>query len=215
MTTYGIVIEVDKCIGCSICLKACKDEFIGNDYPGYSTAQPSPDWVISPSAWPDQGQPISLSVVHGQNWMEFSEDTQGTFPNVNSKFVYMACMQCANPPCLAAAATGNAVTQRADGIILFDPVNSQYQKPIVDSCPYGRAYWNSNLAIPQKCTFCAHLVDQGKNPKCVDSCPVQAITFGDTSDPNSAISKLISSLNPQPLHPEYGTEPRVLYSGLP
>jgi anaerobic dimethyl sulfoxide reductase subunit B (iron-sulfur subunit) len=30
-----------------------------------------------------------------------------------------------------------------------------------------------------KCDFCADYIDQGKNPSCVDSCPMRALDFGD------------------------------------
>jgi Fe-S-cluster-containing dehydrogenase component len=57
------------------------------------------------------------------------------------------------------------------------------------------------------------LIDAGKNPKCVDVCPMNAITFGDLDDPNSAVSK--AAKNAAALHPEYGTKPKVTYIGLP
>ncbi len=214
MTRYGMLIEADRCIGCSICTRACKDEFIGQDFPGYSAAQPAPDRGFGPSEWPNQAQTLSLWVQPGQNWINFSEAEVGTFPNVTAKYVYQPCMQCASAPCQTAA-TNNAVTTRADGILLYDPVKSKGQRQIAEACPYQRAYWNAPQAIVQKCTFCAHLVDKGQTPRCVEACPVSVITFGDISDPNSTISKKIVSLKAQPLHPEYGTKPSVYYSGLP
>jgi Fe-S-cluster-containing dehydrogenase component len=213
MTQYGMLIEADRCIGCSICTRACKDEYIGKDYPGYSAAQPAPDKWFGPSEWPNQASFLRLNVQPGQNWINYSVVEKGTFPNVTAKFVYTPCMHCQNPPCVTAS-TNNAVSQRKDGIVLIDPVNSVDERQIVESCPYGVVYWNAASSIPQKCTFCAQLVDQGQNPKCVDMCPVSVITFGDISDPNSNVSKKIASLNAQPLHPEYGTKPSVYYSGL-
>jgi len=48
---------------------------------------------------------------------------------------------------------------------------------------------------------------------CVAVCPVGARKFGDASDPSSEIATIVRERNPQPLHPEYGTRPRVLYLG--
>jgi anaerobic dimethyl sulfoxide reductase subunit B (iron-sulfur subunit) len=30
-----------------------------------------------------------------------------------------------------------------------------------------------------KCDLCADYIDQGKNPSCVDACPMRALDFGD------------------------------------
>lgn len=81
-----------------------------------------------------------------------------------------------------AAATGDAVYKREDGLVIIDPIKSKGQKDIVDACPYGRIYWNEEEKIPQKCTGCAHLVDDGQPPRCVDACPTDALRFGDEED---------------------------------
>ncbi len=213
MVRYGFVIDTSRCIGCSVCFSACKDEFVGNDYPPYSKSQPdtqygyygqaaSPNGVSQGGAW----------VIPGQAGIKDTTISTGTYPNVKARFVYQPCMHCDNPPCVTAS-TGGAVYKRPDGIVIIDPEKSGGQSQIVDSCPYGRIYWNSALQIPQKCTLCAHLVDAGQNPKCVDVCPMKAITFGDLDDPNSAVSK--AAANATALHPEYGAKPKVTYIGLP
>ena len=42
MTRLGILIDVTRCSGCHNCFLACRDEHYGNEYPGYSAAQPPP-----------------------------------------------------------------------------------------------------------------------------------------------------------------------------
>ncbi len=124
-------------------------------------------------------------------------------------------MQCINPPCVGAA-TGGAAYKRPDGIVIFDPVKSTGQHSMQTACPYGVVYWNDTLGIPQKCTFCAHLLDRGwKEPRCVDACITGSITFGDLDDPNSEISKLVATGTPQPMNPEFGAKPSVYYIKLP
>jgi ferredoxin len=71
-------------------------------------------------------------------------------------------------------------------------------------------YFNRDLNISQKCTFCAHLLDKGwKDPRCVDVCPTGALTFGEEEELGNLLKK------GEPLLPESKTKPRVYYVGLP
>jgi Fe-S-cluster-containing dehydrogenase component len=210
-----MLIQTEMCLGCDVCLKACKAEFVGNDF-ATSAGQPDTTYGFGPFqtyGWPDTPSTAMPWVSHGQNWMDMAEVTTGTFPTIKTRYTPRPCMQCDNAPCVTAATNG-AVTKRADGIVLIDPQKSVRQPQIVASCPYNRVYWNPSSLIPQKCTFCAHLVDAGQKPRCVDACPVAAITFGNLDDANSDISKKIVSLKAVPLNPEFGTNPKVYYSGL-
>jgi NAD-dependent dihydropyrimidine dehydrogenase PreA subunit len=108
------------------------------------------------------------------------------------------------------------VYRRPDGIVLIDPVRSEGLKEIVSLCPYRVIYWNEEKRIPQKCTFCAHLLDQGwKTPRCVEACPTGALLFGDLDDASSAIADALKATAPEELHPEFDLGPNVVYSGLP
>jgi Fe-S-cluster-containing dehydrogenase component len=191
MTRYGMLIDVAKCNACYNCVSACKDEFWDNDYPPYSRAQPK----------------------FGQNWVRIDKRERGHFPYITVAYMPVMCQMCRDPPCLKAARDG-AVYVREDGIVMIDPEKSKGQRQIVDSCPYGVIYWNEELQIPQKCTFCAHLLDQGrKQPRCVDACPTGAMVFGDLDDPDSELSRMIRSLSSG--QPYRGEETKVLYSGRP
>jgi NAD-dependent dihydropyrimidine dehydrogenase PreA subunit len=86
----------------------------------------------------------------------------------------------------------------------------------VSSCPFGAIFWNEKDQIPQKCTFCAHLLDSGwKEPRCVEACPTQAILFGDLDDPKIPISKKKGMLKTEALQGRDDLKTRVLYTGLP
>jgi len=69
---------------------------------------------------------------------------------------------------------------------------------------------------PQKCTLCAHLLDQRwKEPRCVEACPTGALLFGDLDDPESELTKLWNSGRLEAFHPEFELKPRVKYLAIP
>jgi len=193
MPSFGMIIDINKCTGCYNCFLACRDEYCGNDYPSYSASQPAA----------------------GQFWMRVVERERGKYPKVKVAYMPMPCMQCENASCIPGALNG-AVYRRSDGIVIIDPEKAVGQEEIVSSCPYRVIYWNEETKIPQKCTFCAHLLDQGaKEPRCVEACPTGALVFGDLDDPESEISKTRASHEVTAHHPEYDMKPRVRYIGIP
>jgi Fe-S-cluster-containing dehydrogenase component len=185
---YVAVIDVQKCVDCRCCVVSCKDEFALNDYPPYSAGTP----------------------FRGQKWIHVENLERGSFPKVKFESYPVLCMQCDNPPCITAAKDG-AVYKRPDGIVIIDPVKAKGQKQIVNACPYGVVFWNEDAQIPQKCTFCAHRLDQGETPRCMLACPGNAITIA----PYPQVQKTIEENKAVPFHPEYGTQSRVYYVGLP
>jgi tetrathionate reductase subunit B len=212
MVSYGMVINVNRCSGCAACVLACKDEYVGNDYPPYSASQPDAQYGYYPEAYADGTGGGRVWFKPGQLWVKDVEMVVGRFPSVKARYVMEPCMQCDDPPCMKAAQNG-AIYKRPDGIVIIDPAKSTGQQQLVAACPYGRIYWSDDSFLPQKCTFCAHLIDQGQKPKCVEACPMTVFTFGDLSDPNSEVSKLVSQA--EILHPEYNAKPKVYYIGLP
>ncbi len=216
MARYGMVIESDRCLGCDICLKACKDEFAGNDYLPFSAAQPDASYGYGPKqtfGWPATPSLVVEWTSHGHLWMRVEEKLWGAYPDLQLRYLPLPCMHCRAAPCIEAG-KGGAVFRRPDGIILIDPERSRGQKQIVDSCPYERIEWNDETGIPQKCTFCAHRLERGEAPRCVEACPFAAITFGNLDDPESGVSKKLAALGARPIHAEYGTRPNVHYAGL-
>ena len=185
----AILIDITRCNGCFNCQIACKDEHVDNDWSPY--AKPQPDM--------------------GHFWMRVNEVERGEVPKVKVSYVPKLCVQCENPPCEKVARDG-AVYQRKDGIVIIDPEKSKGQREILESCPYGCVFWNEGLDIPQKCTFCAHLLDQGwKEPRCVEACCTGAMIFGEYDQLKDIINKRKAEI----LNPEFGLKPRVYYIGLP
>lgn len=180
------VIDVAKCNGCYGCQLVCKDEHCGNDWT--PIAKPQPDT--------------------GHFWMKMNETVHGSVPKVKIEYVAKPCMHCDNASCMKAVTDGS-VYKRPDGLVIIDPEKAQGKKELVAACPYGTIYWNEALQIPQKCTGCAHLVDEGKLPRCVDSCAVDAIKFGEEEEFRDLIAQA------EVMQPEMGLKPRVYYLNLP
>ena len=192
---FAILVDSARCTGCHNCFLACKDEHCGHAAPGYAEAQP----------------------MTGQFWMNVVEKERGTFPKVKLANYPVSCMHCRNAPCVKAAKDG-AVYRRDDGIVIIDPVKAVGQRQIVDACPYRVIYWDEEKQLPQKCTMCAHLLDQGwAKPRCVEMCPTGALSFTTMEDLEAGKYEdwHPGDLKPQPLHPEYGCAERVLYLNVP
>ena len=193
MARYGLVIDVSKCTGCYNCFLTCRDEFAGNEYPGYSAAQP----------------------MSGLNWIKPVEKERGQYPKVKVHYVPVTCMHCDEATCVKMSKDG-AVYKRPDGIVMIDPVKAKGQKDIVNTCPYRMIEWNEEAQLASKCTMCAHMLDKGeKEPRCVESCPTEAIVFGDLDDSKSEIAKLVSEGQTEVMQPEFNLSEKVKYIDLP
>lgn len=179
------IVNIAKCNGCYGCQIACKDEHVGNDWMPYAKPQPNT----------------------GQFWMRVKEKDHGQVPKVKVEYTPWPCMHCDDPACMKAVP--EAVYKREDGLVLIDPVKVKGKKEIVESCPYNAIFWNEKLDIAQKCTGCAHLVDEGKLPRCVDHCATGALRFGEEADFAEEIAQAEVML------PDSGCKPRVYYLNLP
>jgi Fe-S-cluster-containing dehydrogenase component len=144
-----------------------------------------------------------------------SEKERGACPKVKVDYIPLPCLHCSEAPCVEASAKGE-VYRRPDGIVLIDPEKSEGKKEILSTCPHRIIHWNEEKNIPQKCTFCVHLLEQGwKEPRCVEACPSGALLFGDLEDSDSEIAQFMKSASIEDLYPEYGLSPSVVYVNLP
>jgi Fe-S-cluster-containing dehydrogenase component len=192
MARPGLLIDMKKCNGCYGCFMACRDEHCGNDHLPYAAAQP----------------------YAGHFWMRIVERERGTYPKVKMAYLKIPCMHCDDAPCMRQHP--DKIYKRPDGIVIIDPEKAAGSKDVLESCPYNVIFWNEESKLPQKCTLCAHLLDQGwKKPRCVEVCPTGALSFGDFDDPDSEVSRRAAAANAEVLHPEYGVKGSVWYVDLP
>lgn len=177
------VFDANKCNGCYNCQLACKDEHCDNDWPPYSKPQP----------------------VTGHFWMNVKTITHGQVPKVRLEYRPVPCQHCDHPVC---AEHSGAFYKRQDGLVILDPAKAG-DPSLTDACPYGTVYWNEELKIAQKCSGCAHLVDAGALPHCVDCCVLGALRFGEEEEFAAEIAQA------ELFHPEFGTKPRMYYLNMP
>ena len=87
----------------------------------------------------------------------------------------------------------------------------------------GRKLYPLQTGTTVKCNFCVEKIDEGlqkglkpgvdyeATPACVTACPAKARYFGDLDDPMSEVSTLIRQRKGSQLHSEFGTDPSVYY----
>ncbi len=182
-----LLVDITRCNGCYSCQLSCKDEHVGNDWMPYAKPQPNT----------------------GHFWYKITETVRGTVPKVRVHYMHEMCQHCDDAPCMKAC-KDHAIYKREDGLVIIDPAKCRGERNCVSACPYGAIYFNTDLNIAQKCTGCAHLLDNEgwTEPRCVQSCPTDALIYGEEEDLKDRMAEF------EQLHPEYGTAPRVYYKGL-
>nr|WP_298374725.1 4Fe-4S dicluster domain-containing protein [uncultured Halomonas sp.] len=125
------------------------------------------------------------------------------------------CNHCENPPCVPVCPV-QATFQREDGIVVVDSDRCVGCAYCVNACPYDARFINPRTQTADKCTFCAHRLEAGLLPACVESCVGGARIIGDMRDPQSEISQLIEEHRDElmVLKPEKNTLPQVYYLGM-
>lgn len=205
MTRLGMVIDLDRCIGCWACAVACKMEN-----------------SVGEGLWWQRVETIGGPSI---------DTSAGVFPQVSKHYQPRNCFHCADPPCLPVCPT-SAITKRADGIVELDPVLCIGCGRCEPACPFGAIEMNPvdpvlppglegghgarevaprKAGVAEKCSFCAHRVDQGLEPACVKACPTDAIAFGDLEAPGSAVAEAVRAPGAFRIGEDTGADPSVWY----
>lgn len=143
-----------------------------------------------------------------RTWVKQTE--KGEFPHTRRVFSVLRCNHCTDAPCVEICPV-QALYTREDGIVDFDNNRCIGCKSCMQACPYDALYIDPESHTAAKCNYCAHRVDIGLEPACVNVCPEHAIISGDMDDPNSEISTLLSREQVQVRRPEKNTKPNLYY----
>ena len=156
---------------------------------------------------------IENNVPVGQNRTFVTEMEIGEFPDVRKSFLPQLCNHCEDPACVPVCPTG-ATFKREDGIVVVDSEVCWGCGYCENACPYDKRFMNKETKVMDKCTFCAHRVDEGLLPACVETCVGGARMFGDIKDKNSEVYKLLANFPTNVLKKDQGTKPQVFYISL-
>jgi Fe-S-cluster-containing dehydrogenase component len=193
MKKWNMIIDVAECTNCNLCTLATMDEYVGNEWPGYSKPMPR----------------------HGHKWINILQKERGQVtgqsPMIDIAYVPTMCNQCDDAPCVAKGQ--GAVKKRHDGIVLIDPEKAKGRKDLVEACPYGHIWWNEEHQVPQAWNFDAHLIDDGwQQTRGHQSCPTGAMRAVYIEEADMA--RMVQDDGLEVMRPELGTKPRVYYRNL-
>jgi molybdopterin-containing oxidoreductase family iron-sulfur binding subunit len=218
---WGMVIDLDACIGCNACAVACQAE---NNVP-----------VVGPAA---------VARGRAMHWLRIDHHRRGPADNPDTVFQPVPCMHCEQAPCEPVCPV-NATLHDHEGLNLMVHARCIGTRTCANNCPYKVRRFNwadhrraldrpaRNPEVPlrprgvmEKCTYCQHRIvaartaasvedralrDGEIETACQRACPTRAITFGDLNDPASAVARARADGRHYALLGELGTRPRTTY----
>jgi len=219
---WGMTIDLDRCTGCEACVAACHAE---NNIPISDPVEAAKSRVIH---WIRvdhyyEGEFPDIKVKHMPVLCQHCDNApcepvcpvQATYENKEglNVQVYNRCVgtfYCANN-CPYTVRSFNWYAPEWP-----EPLQMQHN-PDVSIRPGG---------VMEKCTFCVQRIKRVKDdahvagrevadgevqPACVQSCPAEAMVFGDLNDPESKVARLADSGRATRLLEDLGTKPKVFY----
>ena len=199
---WGMTIDIEKCIGCGNCVRACSAE---NSVPdGFFRT-----WIERyevPSGLDENPRVDSPDGgIHG-----FSPS-----PKTAAKRFYVPklCNHCADSPCVQVCPVG-ATFVSPDGVVLVDQKYCLGCRYCVQACPYGCRYIHPEKNTVDKCTLCYHRITRGLTTACCEACPTGARQLADLKDPADPVHEFLRNNKIQVLKPHMATHSKTFYRAL-
>jgi len=181
---YAMIIYKDRCIDCERCIEACTHT---NNVPSYG----------------------SRNTILSRKKMGIAAS------KMIREFLPALCNQCNRPPCVRVCPTKATYKDKKNGIVMMNESLCIGCKACMTACPYNARYYNREIQAVDKCDFCyrRRLQNGATNTACAEACPAGALLFGDLSEHNGEIYRLLHK--PEQtilvLRPESGSMPNVFY----
>ncbi len=199
---YSFIVDTYKCIGCGMCVRACKRE---NGVPDHFFRTWVERYIIAPD-----GEAKIDSPTGGLNGFRREEVL---ISSSKAFFVPKLCNHCRNTPCVQVCPVG-ASYHTVDGLVLVDAGHCIGCGYCVQACPYGSRFINPGTHTADKCTWCYHRLTKGLKTACVQACPAGARMIGDIKNLEDPVRKILATRRIQVLKPELLTEPHTYYLGM-
>lgn len=202
---WGMVINLDKCVGCESCTTSCKAE--NRTPPG-----------------------VSYNVVMEQEHGEFPNVSRTHMPRPCLQCSNPPCVQVC--PITATYKQDNGITvidyDRCFGCrycVVACPYNARYfdfgetyeeefaeDPEDVEVPEFGKPRtYEKTTGTAMKCNYCEHRLERGEEPSCVETCIGDARYMGDLDDPESDVAKMASDQRAFQLKEKQGTDPNMYY----
>lgn len=201
---WGFGVDIERCIGCGSCVRACKTENHVLLEPFYFRT-----WIER--YYINGSEKVTVDSPNG-GYDGFPEKYKPA-DGIKTFFVPKLCNHCEKSACIQVCPVG-ATFLSPDGVVLVDKKYCLGCRYCVQACPYGCRYIDPRTKTVDKCTLCYHRITRGLKPACVEVCPTGARIYGNMNDKTDPIYAFLKNHKIQVLKPHMGTKPRVYYNGL-